>query len=68
MDYTAIGPAVNLASRLCAAAEPGQILLSADTFARVNGLVAAIEMPPLAVKGFTDPVTVYAMTVPGSAG
>jgi adenylate cyclase len=62
LDYTAIGPAVNLASRLCASAEPGQILLCTDTFSRVSGLVAATALPPLAVKGFSAPVTVYAMS------
>jgi adenylate cyclase len=62
LDYTAIGPAVNLASRLCASAEPGQILLCAETFSRVSGLVAATALPPLIVKGVSAPVTVYAMS------
>jgi len=64
LDYTAIGPAVNLAARLCAAAEPGQILLCAETFSRVSGLVAATALSPLAVKGISAPVTVYAMSAP----
>jgi adenylate cyclase len=67
LDYTAIGPAVNLASRLCAAAEPAQILLCADTYARVSGLVAATALPPLPVKGFRAPVTVYAMSARDTA-
>jgi adenylate cyclase len=62
LDYTAIGPAVNLAARLCASAEPGQILMDAETFSRVSGLVAATAMPPLTIKGFSAPVTVYAMS------
>lgn len=62
LDYTAIGPAVNLASRLCAAAEPGQILLDDETFRRVHGLVAATPLAPMAVKGFSAPVTVHSMT------
>jgi adenylate cyclase len=62
LDYTAIGPAVNLAARLCAVAEPGQILLDAETFTRVSGLVAATAMPPLVVKGLSAPVAVYAMS------
>jgi class 3 adenylate cyclase len=61
LDHTAIGPAVNLAARLCASAEAGQILIDAETFSRVSGLVAATAMPPLIVKGFSAPVTVYAM-------
>ncbi len=62
LDYTAIGKAVNLASRLCATAEPGQILLCAETFSRVSGLVAATALPPLIVKGLSGPVAVYAMS------
>ena len=54
--------AVNLAERLCASAEAGQILLCAETFSRVSGLVAATALPPLTVKGFSAPVTVYAMS------
>lgn len=61
LDYTAIGPAVNLGSRLCANAEPREILLSDDTYALVRDLVAAEPMPPLAVKGFSTPVKVYRM-------
>jgi adenylate cyclase len=67
LDYTAIGPAVNLAARLCAAAEPGQILLCADTFSRVSGLVAATALPPLVVKGLSTPVTVFAMSARDTA-
>ena len=67
LDYTAIGPAVNLAARLCASAEPGQILLCAETFSRVSGLVAATALPPLVVKGVSAPVMVYAMSARDTA-
>lgn len=67
LDYTAIGPAVNLAQRLCASAAPRQILMCADTFSRVSGLVAATALPPLMVKGFSAPVTVYAMSAGDTA-
>jgi len=63
LDYTAIGPAVNLASRLCAAAEAREILMSDATYALVRGLVAAVAVPPLAVKGFGTPVTAYRMAM-----
>lgn len=62
LDYTAIGPAVNLASRLCASAEAREILFSEHTYALVRDLVAAEPMAPLAVKGFSEPVNVYRMT------
>ena len=37
LQYTAIGDAVNTASRLCGAAQPGQIILSEATFAQGAG-------------------------------
>ena len=63
LDYTAIGPAVNLSSRLCATAEAHEILLSEDTFDIVRGLVAAEAVLPLAVKGFAAPVRAYRMSI-----
>jgi adenylate cyclase len=63
LDYTAIGPAVNLSSRLCATAEPHEILLSEDTFEIVRGVVAAEAVPPLPVKGFAAPVQAYRMSI-----
>jgi adenylate cyclase len=67
LDYTAIGPAVNLAQRLCASAAPGQILMCAETYSRVSGLVAATALPPLSVKGISAPVTVYGMSAGDTA-
>ena len=61
LDYTAIGPAVNLSSRLCAVAEPREILMNEQTFEMVRGLVGAEPVPPLTVKGFGAPVQVYRM-------
>lgn len=36
MDYTVLGHAVNLASRICQIADPNQILIGIDTFAQVK--------------------------------
>lgn len=60
-DYTAVGAPVNLAARLCSAAEPGETLMSASTFEIVRGLVAAEETAPFSVKGVSAPVTAYRM-------
>ena len=60
-DYTAIGAPVNLAARLCAAAEPNETLLNDTTFAAVRGLVAAEPAPPLVVKGVSEPVRAFRM-------
>ncbi|MEZ5416002.1 MAG: adenylate/guanylate cyclase domain-containing protein [Vicinamibacterales bacterium] len=60
-DYTAVGAPVNLAARLCAAAEPNQTLMSATTYEAVRGLVAAEAIPPLTVKGVSAPVGAFRM-------
>jgi len=56
MDYTIIGPEVNLAARLEQAAEPGGILISSQTHALVRDEIAAEACAPLVAKGFADPI------------
>jgi len=51
LDYTAIGRDVNLAARLCAAAEGDQTLISQATYALVERLVVADPVQPLHLKG-----------------
>lgn len=65
LDHTAVGPAVNLAARLCDSAEAREILVSEETFARVRDLVAAEALAPLSVRGFSAPVQVYRMALKG---
>jgi len=59
LQYTAIGDAVNVASRLCGAAQAGQVLLSEATFRKVQGDVAAVPLPPIRVKGKADELRVF---------
>ena len=59
MEYTIIGRGVNLASRLEAAAPPGGILISNETYALVKGEICCEERPPLHVKGAASPVANY---------
>jgi len=59
MDYTAIGDVVNVASRLCAAAAPDQILLSAATQAELGEELPTRKLEPVKVKGKTEPIQVY---------
>ena len=61
-DYTAIGSVVNLASRLCTSAENGQILLDQVAAAAVVDEIALAPLGMRILKGFADPVTVYAVT------
>jgi adenylate cyclase len=60
-DYTAIGNVVNLASRICAAAEDGQILIDAAAAAEVRD---AFELAPLGtrpLRGFAEAVPVFSV-------
>jgi adenylate cyclase len=51
LEYTAIGPHVNLSARLCGAAEGDQTLISQATYAVVKDDVVAEEMAPMVLKG-----------------
>jgi adenylate cyclase len=59
LDYTVIGAEVNLASRLCEAAEGDQILISAGTYHRVSDRVDAVMTPELSLDGIQEPVRAY---------
>src|SRR4029434_8566562 len=59
MDYTAVGDTTNLAARLLALAEPGQILVSED-IAKVAGPYFVLQpVGEVSVKGKTLPVRPY---------
>ncbi len=59
MDYTIVGGAVNVASRLEASATPGDILVSYETFAHVNDRVYCEERGEIEVKGIAYPLATY---------
>src|SRR5919106_1752472 len=63
MDYTVLGDAVNLAARLCSHAARGQTLLSADNWRTIaeRPELTAEPLAPIAVKGKSEPVRVYAI-------
>ncbi|MFC4258885.1 adenylate/guanylate cyclase domain-containing protein [Marinobacter lacisalsi] len=59
MDYTIIGKEVNLASRLEQLAEPGQILVSYETFSLIKERIMCRDKGEITVKGFGRPVSIY---------
>ncbi len=59
MDYTIIGKEVNLASRLETLAEPGEILVSYETFSLVKDMVMCRDKGEITVKGFSRSVPIY---------
>jgi adenylate cyclase len=58
-DYTAIGTVCNLAARLCAEAQDGQILIARRIAAAVENCVMLEELGEISLKGLTQPVVAY---------
>jgi len=58
-DTLVTGDAVNVAARLEQAAEPGEVLLGAETYGLVRDAVDAELLPPLEAKGKAEPLTAY---------
>ena len=54
LDYTAIGAAVNRASRLETAADNGSIYISEDTYNLVKDSIVAEALPPIHLKGIGE--------------
>jgi adenylate cyclase len=61
MHYTIIGAEANLAARLQAIADPGQIVTSYETYSLVRETVAAHALAPIRMKGISREVTPYAV-------
>ncbi|WP_425044770.1 adenylate/guanylate cyclase domain-containing protein [Primorskyibacter sp. S87] len=59
LDYTIIGGAVNIASRLETMAAPGEILISYETFAHVEDQVVCEQRGEIEVKGIAYPIATY---------
>jgi class 3 adenylate cyclase len=60
-DYSAIGSVVNLAARLCAEAQGGQILVDRRARAGLDDGFRLEAVAPLALKGFDKPVPAFVL-------
>jgi adenylate cyclase len=58
-DFTVIEDAVNVASRIESMAEPGQLLISAETESLLGGQFNCKSLGEVEVKGRVEPVSVY---------
>ncbi|MBU4463283.1 MAG: response regulator [Proteobacteria bacterium] len=67
-EFTSIGMAVNIASRLQSIAKEGEVLIAESTFQKISDqkITEQIDvetLPPVKIKGIDEPITVYRVTV-----
>jgi adenylate cyclase len=60
-DYGSVGSVMNLASRLCDEAKPGQIIVSRRVLADVDEIVEVEPVGELTLKGFGNPVEAFSL-------
>ena len=59
MDYTVIGDTINVASRLCGIARPGQIVVSKTIADEIGSLSLLKKLEPVMLKGKDKPTEVH---------
>jgi adenylate cyclase len=68
VDYTVLGSAVNIASRLeSGIAKPGQLVISKNTLDRIVGSFQMESLGEVALKGLQQKMPVYAVSSAGDA-
>ena len=65
-ERLATGDAVNLAARLEQAAAPGEVLIGDATFRLTRDAIEVEEVPPLSLKGKSEPVVAHRLVAVGS--
>jgi class 3 adenylate cyclase len=66
MNYTIIGDAVNVASRLCQRARAGEIVLSRALKHSLDARghdIKAVELPAMTLRGRTSPIDIYCVPI-----
>ncbi len=61
IDYTAIGPVVNLASRLCSSAVDGQVIIDDVTAAALGEMLPVEPLGDRPIRGFAKPTAIFAL-------
>jgi adenylate cyclase len=59
LSYTVIGDTANTSARLCGVALAGQIIVTENTFARLQGRFEVEELPPAHLKGKEKPTRIF---------
>ncbi|NQY94525.1 MAG: response regulator [Campylobacteraceae bacterium] len=62
MDYTIIGSFVNLAARLCTAAQKNEILITQETYMLTSKYIQTKTTQKIKAKGFTKLIQTYSVT------
>ena len=58
-QYSAVGDTVNVASRICSHAKPGEVLIGANTYSQVKNSVVAKALPATQFKGKSEALITY---------
>ncbi|MBN1496038.1 MAG: adenylate/guanylate cyclase domain-containing protein [Spirochaetes bacterium] len=63
MDFTSVGDAVNLTSRLCSIARAGEIIVSRHLFGQVKNRYKHVQCPAIEVKGKEKKIEIVKLVV-----